>query len=181
MDAKTVRHFLDYSPVTGNLLWNYALPIYFTASARSAAQKARMFNARYAGRDAFTSVNGNGYRDGKFRGSQVTAHRVIWLWVNGSLPEGQIDHINGNRTDNRIKNLRDVSSKENSRNLSISSRNNSGVVGVRLNKPRGRWEADIRVDGRLIFLGRFKLFEDAIAARERANVKYGFHKNHGKR
>lgn len=180
IDVDLAKRFIDYNRKSGLLKWKYTTPDMFTASKRTAEQKCRMFNARYADNEAFTSTNGHGYKCGVILGIRITAHRLIWMLEHGHEPD-QIDHINGNRTDNRISNLRNVSKKENGRNLSISKRNKSGVTGVRFNQRRSKWEADIRVDRKLVFIGRFDKLEDAISARKAAEAKYGFHKNHGSR
>lgn len=96
-------------------------------------------------------------------------------------PDEQIDHINHVRTDNRIVNLRKASNTENSRNASIGSNNTSGALGVWFEKRRNAWVAEIKVDRRKIHIGQFDAFEDAVAARKAAEVKYGFHENHGKK
>tara|TARA_R110002153_G_scaffold272063_1_gene440344 strand:- start:86 stop:631 length:546 start_codon:yes stop_codon:yes gene_type:complete len=181
MDIKEIRSFLGYDACTGSFTWKHMSPKHFTQGVRTPEQKCRMFNARYAGAPAFTAINGNGYKAGSYRNNRVTAHRMAWAWVHGEEPSGQIDHINGDRTDNRIENLRDVSKLENSHNVAISKRNKSGIVGVRYNPSRARWEADIRVERKLIFLGRFKCLGNAMAARKSANLQYGFHPNHGMR
>ena len=105
-------------------------------------------------------------------------HRLAWLYVHGEFPK-QIDHINHDRMDNRLVNLRAVTNSTNSKNRSVQSLNTSGITGVSYDKSRGRWLAQIKVDYKKIFLGRFKNKEDAVKARMEANEKYGFHENHG--
>jgi hypothetical protein len=114
-------------------------------------------------------INGQGYR----------AHRLAWLYVYGTFPEGQIDHINHNPDDNRIDNLRDVSNQENHRNKGTQKNNKSGCHGVSRQKNTGKWLARIKVSGRGIHLGTFPSFSDAKTARKAAEVEYGFHPNHG--
>ena len=113
----------------------------------------------------------------KIYGKLYPAHRVIWALVYGAWPVNQIDHVDGNGLNNRIENLRDVAPGENAKNRKRYDRNSSGVSGVswRSNK----WIARIRVNGSLIHLGSFAEFSDAVAARKTAEVKYGFHPNHG--
>jgi len=107
------------------------------------------------------------------------AHRLAWLYVYGYMPT-IIDHIDGNKTNNKLSNLREVSSLENQRNLTLAKNNTSGVTGVSFSKSRNKWEAKIQVNGKTIHLGRFIELEDAIIARKQGELKYGFHKNHGK-
>jgi len=97
----------------------------------------------------------------------------------GEFPAGFVDHINHDRCDNRISNLRVVATKrENCRNQA-KKQGLSGICGV-LARPSKRWQAQIKGDGKLVCLGTFDTKEEAAAARQAANEKYGYHKNHGK-
>jgi len=111
---------------------------------------------------------------------QFSLHRLAWLYVHGELPEF-IDHVNHNRSDNRIDNLRSVTRVENNRNKSISKHNTSGVLGVSWHKRQEKWVAGIKVDYKKKHLGSFTDINDAIRARKEAEIKYGFHTNHGEK
>ncbi len=113
-------------------------------------------------------------------GALYYAHRLAWLYIHGSLPKLQIDHIDGDGLNNRISNLRDVTSRENRRNGRLRSDNKSGTVGVHFDKARCKWHAQIKTGSGNKFLGQFDCIEDAISARKKGEIKYGFHKNHGK-
>jgi hypothetical protein len=141
-----VRSQLDYDPTTGWLVWRVA---------RSG--KAR------AGARAGTGGHWNGYRVLTLGGSQRQEHAVVWMHVYGVWPVA-IDHINGDRSDNRISNLRECTPKENAQNRKIDSDNQSGFQGVY--RPRGqtRWRAQIKKDGIRHFLGDFDTPEEAHAA-----------------
>lgn len=112
------------------------------------------------------------------RGSYM-AHRLAWLYVYGELPKFHIDHINHNRADNRISNLRDVERIENSRNLKLKNTNKSGINGVRMCNQHKKWHAQISINGKNKHLGYFDSIEEAIIARKNAEQQYGFHNNHG--
>jgi len=114
------------------------------------------------------------------KGKQYLAHRLIWLYVYGKFPDDQIDHINGDPSDNRIENLRDVTNQENNKNRSKNCNNTSGHIGVCWDKDAEKWRARIDVNGGTKHLGYFNVLEDAVAARQAASVKYGYHKNHGR-
>lgn len=115
----------------------------------------------------------------KINGKDYLAHRLAWLYVHGEMPADQIDHVNHDKTDNRIANLRAVTNQENHQNRTINSNNTSGFMGVNWYKPTQKWHARIMIDGKNKHLGYFTNQADAIVARQIANVKYGFHENHG--
>ncbi len=103
-------------------------------------------------------------------------------YPNDPILEGEeIDHINHDPSDNRLANLRKVKRLDNMRNQSMRSTNPSGVTGVRFNKECHKWQATIMVLGKEIHLGLFEGFNRAVHARKAAEVKYGFHENHGKK
>lgn len=125
------------------------------------------------------SINKDGYYQLRINYKMHTQHRLAWLYVYGKFPDGDIDHENHIRTDNRICNLRDVSKATNNRNITKRNNNTSGVNGVWWHKQNKKWCAEIKASGIKINLGSFKKIEDAKKARLDANKKYDFHKNHG--
>jgi len=110
---------------------------------------------------------------------KYSAHRLAFLYMNGELPKIQTDHINGVRSDNRWDNLREVTASENQQNQRKSKRNKSGFTGVSWDKQTSKWHAQIMAGNKVIHLGHFDEKKDAIKARAAANIKYGFHPNHG--
>lgn len=105
-------------------------------------------------------------------------HRIVWVIHHGEWPD-QIDHINGDRADNRIENLRSVSKRENSLNIRLRPDNKSGCPGVNWHARSSKWIAQIRDDGKYVYLGCFSDLSDAVRARKAAEIKYGYHENHG--
>ena len=89
---------------------------------------------------------------GMINSKPYKAHRVIWKMVYGSDPH-YIDHINGDRTDNRISNLRSVTKAQNNRNKRLRSDNKSGVTGVHWYNPRNKWRVDVRYNGKTKHIG----------------------------
>ncbi len=134
------------------------------------------WNTRYSGKVAGSLVP-NGYKRLEFQGRSLALHRLIWLYVHGTWPQ-TIDHIDGNRSNNKIDNLRDVSMLENSRNKAIPSNNKSGVIGIY--KEGIAWRAVIGIGDRTIGLGSFRNIEEAIAVRKAAEERLGYHPNHGR-
>ncbi|EFI8509594.1 HNH endonuclease signature motif containing protein [Escherichia coli] len=121
------------------------------------------------------------YLGTKIKGKGYYIHVIVWVMHNGPIPKGyQIDHLDHNRYNNRIENLRLVTNQENHRNMPIRKDNCSGYTGVRWVIDRGKWSATICIDGKTKHLGLFRDKDDAIAARQEAEIKYGFHPNHGR-
>lgn len=114
------------------------------------------------------------------RNKPYLCHRLAWLYVYGSLPKEEIDHIDGNGLNNSIGNLRCVSHQDNGKNVKLRKDNKSGVCGVAFDESNKRWFAQIRVDGKCVYLGRFIDKNDAIIARKAAEIKFNFHENHGR-
>lgn len=124
--------------------------------------------------------HGNTYLQTSLNRKHYLVHRVIWLMVHGEWPKYTIDHIDGDGLNNRIENLRDVPDATNKRNMSKARHNTSGFTGVARHSCGSGWVAQIQVDSKNIYLGYFKELTDAIQARQEANLKYGFHENHGR-
>ena len=95
-------------------------------------------------------------------------------------PRKTIDHVNGDRSDNRVVNLRSVAHQENHRNRAIPKSNTSGVMGVYWGKRDRKWYAQIKINGKKKHLGSFSCKKKAIQARKKAEIDYGFHANHGR-
>lgn len=174
-----LRKLLRYEPDTGKLYWRERTPDMFVDGKRSAEWCCKSWNIRFSGKEAFTAFR-NGYLYGSIFCRSYSAHRVIWAIYFGEWPLDDIDHINGGRSDNRIKNLRSVARSENMKNKKLPLNNTSGVMGVFWANLEKRWYAQITCDGKLKHLGKFLNKDDAIAARKAAEVKYGFHANHGR-
>ena len=145
------------------------------------------------GRPCARSAAPNGYRDlhfftgydedGKETSKMFRQHRVIWLLVHKSWPTDEIDHINGNKIDNRPSNLRDVSRSDNQRNSKIRSNNTSGTMGVgkiRPQKGRPFWRVVIFDLKGIKKQKQFRYKKDAVSWRKSMEIKCGYHKNHGR-
>jgi len=175
--ADFLREILDYDPETGSLTWKPRGRHCFSY-LKYPDRAAKTFNSQFAGRKAFTAI-GNGYRRGAILNKTYSAHRIAWKIYYEAEPCGQIDHINHNRSDNRISNLREVSHQENHKNLPLRKTNSSGFPGVQWYEKPKRWRAFITNNGKTQYLGSFAEKNDAIRARVMAEKSLGFHENHG--
>ena len=118
------------------------------------------------------SIDIRGYEHVRVEGITYKAHRLAWLYAHGCLPEGQIDHINGICSDNRLCNLRLATNAQNQRNRPLFRNSSTGVKGVSWNKGRGRYEAYIKVDGKRKHLGLFDCVEEAACAYRKAAEEF---------
>lgn len=112
-------------------------------------------------------------------GKKYAAHRVIFGIYHGYIPD-YIDHINGDRYDNRIENLREATPSNNNANTKLRKDNSSGVKGVSFHKASGLWRAEIAVSGKRLQLGYFKSIDDAKnAISSKRTELHGEFANHG--
>lgn len=133
----------DYDPGAGALTW-----------------RVRLSNRTKVGAIAGT-INKHGYVRVSVDGVQTYAHEIIWKMVHGDYDQMDIDHINLNRSDNRLANLRLVTRGENNLNKPVRSDNRTGIKGVSFDECRRLFCARIRRDGKVFYLGRFASSEDA--------------------
>ncbi|MBE8596836.1 HNH endonuclease [Xenorhabdus sp. BG5] len=133
------------------------------------------FNSYKKGDVISAGIAKSRYKLIRINGRILSLHRIIWMLLNGPIIDGLvIDHINGNTRDNRICNLRACSQEENLRNRKTHSNNQCGLKGVYFDGSRVRpsqWRAQIRHQGRKIYLGRFPTKEQAHSAYIRAAKK----------
>lgn len=174
---EVLRQLLDYDPQTGALTWRER-PVDAFKGKRQVAV-AKCWNARFAGQPALNIDHGNGYYSGSIAKAKVYAHRVAWKIATGQDPEC-IDHINGDRADNRLANLRSVTRAENAKNAAKPRTNTSGHIGVSFCKSESRWEAYIGDKATRARLGKFDSLDDAVAARKNAERQRNYHENHGR-
>lgn len=123
------------------------------------------------------SKNAHGYSTVGHLGKVFLVHRLIWLYMTGEYPIGEIDHIDGDKQNNKWENLRLVTSKDNSCNRGIRLDNSSGVTGVTKIKKSGKYVVRIGQ----IHIGTFNTLEEATIARKHAEGTFGYHPNHGER
>lgn len=167
---KTTQAYLkecfDYNPETGELRWSVRPLSHFVAKGRNHTPEGccLTWNKKHAG----TSV--------KWKTPWGRQHQVIWALVYGKWLV-EIDHANGNCADNSLRNLQNGSHAENMRNATLRIDSKTGTPGVHYRQGRTN---PYSVNIGAVRVGSFKLKEDAIAARKAAELKYGFHINHGR-
>lgn len=143
-----LRELLAYDPEAGVITW--------------AVNRGKVRAGDEAG-----SLTSNGYRQLSVNSKRYLSHRVAWALTNGAWPAGDIDHIDGDGLNNRISNLRDVSTRCNIQNQKTShARNKSGssVQGVSWDARRGKFKSEAKRDGRTVHIGRFGTLAEADAA-----------------
>lgn len=146
MDHKSVIELLDYSHESGTFTWK---------KKRRGVPVGK----------ALGCSNERGYLRITVLGKSCYVHRLAWFYVHGSWPTGQIDHIDGNKNNNAISNLRDVSPQGNAQNITKPRKNNnSSALGVSWHKKSSKWQVHICVYKHRKYIGLFENFEDAKAA-----------------
>ncbi len=176
LSREVLDDLLRYEPDTGKLFWKERPRKYCKGD-----QWWKAFNAKYEGKEALTCKDNTGYFTGRIFGKKQYAHRIAWILSNGEIPDGyQVDHINQDRSDNPILNLRVVTVQGNRRNQKCWGGKDSGHAGVYQNPNSKNWFASIGVDYEQINLGTYKTIDEAVIARKAAEMKYGFSENHGR-
>ncbi|WP_299129697.1 HNH endonuclease [uncultured Amaricoccus sp.] len=153
-----LRQMFRLDQETGTLWW-LSRPREMFATQRGFA----VWNARYAGAEAFTFTDPSGYRHGRILRRHYMAHRVIWALANGRWPTAQVDHRDGDPQNNRPGNLREATRSENNRNMRPRA-GTSRFKGVCYCKQTGRWISQSKIGDRHIWLLRHDTEEQAARA-----------------
>jgi hypothetical protein len=158
-----VKFLWNYNPSTGILVWNIEP------------------NSRVGIGDIAGTPDRQGALQVTYNRYHYYIHRIAWIYIYGAWPTYEIDHIDGNRLNNRIDNLRDVPHAENLRNCKTRKDNSSGTVGVAYVSERAMWKAYIHHNNKMINLGNFNTKKEAAEVRRQAEIKYQYHPNHGRK
>lgn len=171
---------LEYNGLTGQFTWKER-PVSHFKNNRGHAIWTAQNSGKKAG-STITTNRGKKYSKISISKAHYYSHRIAIIMSGFDLSTDQeVDHINGDGSDNRIVNLRVVTRSENNINKRMMSTNKSGVTGVSFLNREKKWRARISKGGKELTLGVFNNFDDAVKARRVAEVKLGFHENHGKR
>lgn len=157
-----LKELMTYDPVTG---------LFTRIKCTSIRQKEGEFVGVKAKKGAYLKCSID-YKE-------YLLHRLVFLYLEGYFPRGQVDHINHDGLDNRLENLRTVSREKNQQNMSRSKSNTSGITGVSYDKSRNKWVAQILANG-VYKSKRFTTKFGAIRQRIKWNKEHNFHDNHGK-
>ena len=150
------NELFTYNEFTGELLWKPNVRLKYK-------------NGAIAG----SSSNTNGYVQVQVNNKMHLAHRIIWEMKNGPIPKGLlIDHVDGNRTNNKLSNLRLCTKSQNTCNGKLRSTNTSGFRGVSWSRSMSMWRSQIRTQNGPMNLGYFETKEEAYAARLKAEKEY---------
>lgn len=159
---KELKSILNYNPDTGIFTW--------------AIKPNRSIKIG----DIAGSLEGRGYHRIMLNRKAYKTHRLAWLYVYGEFPLNEIDHIDQNKTNNKINNLRECSRGNNNCNILNRKNNKSGYKGVSWNKAKGKWISQIQSNKQKIFLGSFDCQKKAhIAYCEAANKYHGEFSSNG--
>lgn len=156
------QKLLEYQPDTGEFFWKHRPDAIHSWNTQNAGRKT-----------GFHDRHGHihiGVTFGRVK-VRVSAHRLAWFMMTGTWPRQDVDHINGNRADNRFANLREASRQENLRNMKRRSSNTSGYKGVSWSKIMKKWKAQIRNGITNMVIGYFDSPEQAHEAWKVAAIK----------
>lgn len=157
-----LRSILEYNQDTGIFTWIFGN------------------NRRVRAGDVAGCIDKDGYIQIRVCKKLYRAHRLAWLYMNGMFPESHIDHIDNNRTNNSLSNLRLANYTKNNWNACISKNSTSGVKGVNWDNRANAYKARVMKNGKLYHFGSFRTIEEAsIAVKKGREYLHGEFTNHG--
>ena len=167
--VNTLRALLDADFNTGDLYWKYRGCDFFDVKDGKVMDNG--WNARYYGKSALSLVDDKGYKHGRILRVNIKAHRACFALFHGWWPEYFVDHVDGNRSNNCIRNLRESTHSQNARNRVADKNSTSTYLGVHFDASRSKWVASICVNGKPSRIGSFLREEDAALAYDKMAIK----------
>ena len=157
LSQEKLKSIFEYDPVTGVMRWKES--------------RSNMIKNSIAG-----SIHSSGYKVVTIESGSYKMHRIIWIMLFDNIPNGfYIDHINGNKIDNRLENLRLATNSQNQQNRPAPKNSSSGYRGVTWHKQMQQWMARIGHHGQRTTIGFFNTAEDAYEAYKKEAVKLFTH------
>jgi len=173
LSQRILNQLIQFNHETGISTWKHRSIIHFKNK-----QSQKRWNAMFSGKTIGTKwknpKSGKKYILLSLFGKKYRLHRVLWFMTYGEWPK-DIDHINGDGTDNRILNLRNVTHKDNTRNQKLNKNNKTGIAGVSWCCKSNKWRVTISSMG----MGYYHCFLDAVSLRKSLELKLNYHSNHG--
>jgi hypothetical protein len=171
-DVDVLHQLLSYDEDSGRITYRTRFAYMFPDCVHGRQHSCDKWNTRHDGKFADAEISNKGYRRTTLWEERYSTHRLIWKMRHGVDPD-VIDHIDGDRTNNRIGNLRSVDLITNQRNRAIGKNNTAGVTGVHWCNTKSRWIASAKVGSKRIRKA-CRTFEEACAARAGIASEHGF-------
>ena len=160
-----LKEILEYQCETGDFIWKY--------------RTSNRIKINDIAGCKHTTKDGKTYILIRIDSVLYSAHRLAWFYVYGNWPLNEIDHIDGNGTNNKLNNLREATREINSKNIRLRTDNKTGHSGINWREDLRKWRVSISIGGKLKYYGCYKHKVDAVIARKMAEYENGFHLNHG--
>lgn len=177
LTQKIIKELIIYNKETGIINWN---PRTSKNAKNVACMKA--FNTRFANKIAGNIKKniktGRKYYEIKIFSKKYQSHRIIFLYMTGSFPKNEVDHIDGNGLNNKWENLREVNKSDNQRNRKLNKNNSTGCPGV-YRLANNKYRVKINHDNKELHLGYYNDLDTAIKIRKKYEIIFNYHINHG--
>ena len=168
-----LRKLLRYEPETGKLFWEKRnVGMFYALTEKIAVRNCATWNAKFYGKEALCAITDKGYMRGRLLGVLFMAHRVVWAINELEWPMDEIDHKDGNRSNNVILNLRPANRAQNCANVKSLSGSSSIYLGVYKSSSGTRWCASIRSGSIRKHLGSYNTEKEAAIAYDAAAKIY---------
>ena len=176
LTQEILKELIHYDPETGVFTWKFRELKWFTSN-----WNYNIWNNKYPNSICGITPMSDGYLRVSILGKSYKQHVLAFLYMTGNFPNNMVDHEDGVKSNNKWSNLREATNSTNQKNAKISGRNKTGCVGVSFCKSSNKYKTFVMNNNSKLHLGYFDTLEEAVLVRKEAEIKYGYHKNHGKR